>query len=95
MHCEAPKIPLNTFDGEGTIIVDVIIDAEGKVECLRAMNAHPILQLAAIKAAKQWTFKPIIVNGKAVRYAGHLPLLVSWNMEEVRKQCPSKKEPNN
>ena len=72
-----PKVP---FAGcaEATIIVDVLIDAEGKVRCARTLKGHPILRRDAEQTAKQWKFKPVMINGNTVVVMGRLALHYSW-----------------
>jgi len=67
----SPKLP-SSVRVEGTIIVDVLVDIEGKVQCVRARKGHPILRRATEEAAKQWTFKPVSINGEPVAVFGFL-----------------------
>lgn len=67
----SPKLP-SSVRVEGTIIVDVLVDTEGQVQCAKARKGHPILRRATEEAAKQWMFKPILVNGKPVAVFGFL-----------------------
>jgi hypothetical protein len=50
----------------------VVVDAEGKVECAVTLYGHPLVKVASMRAAKQWTFKPFIKNGKPIAYAGFI-----------------------
>jgi TonB family protein len=67
----SPKLP-TSLRVKGTIIVDVLIDPEGQVKCVRARRGHPILRRATEEAARQWTFKPILVKGEPVAVFGFL-----------------------
>jgi len=67
----SPKLP-SSVRVKGTIIVDVLIDPEGKVKCVKARRGHPILRRATEEAARQWTFKPILVKGEPVAVFGFL-----------------------
>jgi TonB family protein len=58
--------------GKGRVVVNILINSEGKVECVKAIKGHPILRHAAEEAAKQWSFKPVIVNGKAIAAIGQV-----------------------
>lgn len=67
----SPRLPPSVRI-KGTIVVDVLIDPEGRVKCVRARKAHPILRHPTEVAAKQWTFKPILAKGKPVAVFGFL-----------------------
>ena len=56
----------------GTVIVEVSIDENGTVSSARAVSGHPLLQGAAVDAARGWTFKATTVEGKAVKVIGTL-----------------------
>jgi periplasmic protein TonB len=55
---------------EGSIVVEIIISPEGRVESARALNGHPLLTKAAVDAAYAWRFEPTILNGMPVRVTG-------------------------
>src|SRR5262249_55465371 len=54
----------------GAVMVEVTINEEGEVIAARALSGHPLLQDAAIEAARQWTFSPTMVDGKPVKVVG-------------------------
>jgi TonB family protein len=60
---------------QGSVTVQVVIDEQGNVASARAVSGHPLLQQAAIDAARQWVFKPTIVGGRAAKVNG----LISFN----------------
>jgi periplasmic protein TonB len=45
---------------EGTVIVEVLVDREGRVEDLRVLKSsgHDMLDRTAMRAVKSWTFEP-------------------------------------
>lgn len=50
-----------------TVIVEAIIDAQGKVRFVKVLKPQPHgLTEAAVDAVKAWTFKPATLNGKPV-----------------------------
>ncbi len=52
----------------GTVILETIIDAEGKVGKIRVLRGQPMgLSESAVKAVKTWTFKPATLDGKPVK----------------------------
>lgn len=56
----------------GTIVVYVLVDAQGKVVCSRTLSGHPLLQAASLQAVRQWEFEPLVDNGQAVPFAGSI-----------------------
>jgi protein TonB len=55
---------------EGSIVVEIVISPEGRVESARALNGHLLLTKAAVDAAYAWRFEPTILNGLPVRVTG-------------------------
>lgn len=56
----------------GQVIVKVVVDETGRVVTAEAVSGHPLLQAAAIAAARQAKFSPTLVDGKPVRVSGTL-----------------------
>ncbi|PYS97004.1 MAG: hypothetical protein DMF65_12400, partial [Acidobacteria bacterium] len=54
----------------GTVVVEVLIDERGKVTQARAVSGHPMLQQAAVNAAKLARFTPTLLNGQPVAITG-------------------------
>lgn len=75
-HVPAPKKVQNVtaaFPAEakavvlqGIVILELRLDATGRVVDVRPVRPIPMLDDAAIAAAKQWRFTPTIVDGRAV-----------------------------
>ncbi len=57
---------------EGEVVVEIVVDASGRVERVRAVSGHPMLRGAAIDAARQWTFTPAVRKNVPVRVIGTL-----------------------
>jgi len=55
----------------GTVRVFAIVDENGKIWVTNS-EGPPLLKKAAEDAARNWTFTPTMVSGKAVRVAGYL-----------------------
>ena len=54
---------------EGAVTLDVIINADGKVrdvKVAKSLDSVFGLDKSAVAAAKEWTFKPALKDGKAV-----------------------------
>jgi TonB family protein len=56
----------------GTVVVQVLIDEEGKVVEARAISGHPLLQNAAKEAALLAQFAPTRLSGQPVQVTGVL-----------------------
>ena len=61
----------------GAVFVEVTIDEGGNVTSAHALAGHALLKDAAVEAARSWTFKPTIVQGKPVKVAGSLKFTFS------------------
>jgi len=86
--CETPKLP-GQWCGKGQIMFQVVINAEGKIECAEALNTiHPWIKPHATDALKKWTFKPVEVDGKPIAALGIAVVDVSW--DSAPGQCRSK-----
>ena len=64
----APEYPLiaRQAHASGSVNVEVLIDEGGNVVSARSVSGHPLLQSAAVTAARQATFTPTRVNGEPV-----------------------------
>jgi protein TonB len=51
---------------QGDVMLQATIDTEGKVAELKVVTGHPILADAAVKAVKQWRYRPYILDGQPV-----------------------------
>jgi TonB family protein len=56
----------------GTVIVQVVVDEEGNVISASAVSGHPLLQAAAVAAARQAKFTPTKLSGSPVKVTGTL-----------------------
>lgn len=57
---------------QGQVAVEVTIDEEGHVISARAVRGHPLLQTAAVEAARQARFSPTRLSGQPVKVSGIL-----------------------
>jgi TonB family protein len=49
---------------EGVVIVEAILDANGRVADARVLKSIPLLDDAALEAVRQWQFEPPLVDGQ-------------------------------
>ncbi|HLM58629.1 MAG TPA: energy transducer TonB [Pyrinomonadaceae bacterium] len=54
----------------GTVVVQIIVDEEGKVESASAVSGHPLLQQASVVAARGARFSPTYLSGQPVKVSG-------------------------
>lgn len=60
-----PRIALNAHI-QGTVKLQAVIDAEGRVSNLSVIHSIALLDRAAIEAVQQWRYQPTFLNGRAV-----------------------------
>ncbi len=51
---------------EGTIALEIVVNREGSVTSVRALNGPDVLAKAAMDALRWWKFEPYRLNGEAV-----------------------------
>lgn len=51
---------------QGLVVLDADISKNGAVEALKVISGHPLLVPAALETAKQWRYKPYVLNGEPV-----------------------------
>ncbi len=69
-----PEYPViaRAAHASGAVTVEITIDENGNVVAAKAVSGHPLLQAAAVNAARQATFTPTRLNGEPVRVTGAL-----------------------
>lgn len=60
---------------QGTVRVRVTVNEDGEVIAAEAVSGHPLLQSAAVDAARAAKFKPTVVDGRPVKVSG----VISYN----------------
>jgi protein TonB len=54
----------------GTVTVQIVVDEGGRVISASAVSGHPLLQQAAVAAARQARFSPTLLSGQPVKVSG-------------------------
>lgn len=68
-----PYPPLaKTTRAQGLVTVQVLVDERGNVAEATAVSGHPLLQQAAVQAARRAKFEPRLLSGKPVKVSGVL-----------------------
>lgn len=57
---------------QGTVAVQVVVDENGDVISAQAVSGHPLLQAAAVEAARQAKLSPTYLSGRPARITGTL-----------------------
>ena len=77
----APKYPeiARKAGITGQVVVEVLVNKEGKVEAIGKVHGNEVFHEEAKKAAAQWTFTPAIQNDKPVKVWVSLPFRFQLN----------------
>jgi protein TonB len=51
---------------QGVVILEAVLDAQGRVESVRVLRSIPLLDQAAVEAVQHWRFTPALLNGEPV-----------------------------
>jgi len=51
---------------QGVVILEAVLDVQGRVQSVRVLRSIPLLDQAAVEAVQQWRFTPALLNGVAV-----------------------------
>jgi protein TonB len=54
----------------GTVTVQILVDESGRVVSANAVSGHPLLQQAAVSAARNARFSPTLLSGQPVKVSG-------------------------
>jgi protein TonB len=57
---------------QGTVTVQILVDESGRVISATATGGHPLLQQAAVAAARQARFSPTLLSGQPVKVSGFI-----------------------
>jgi protein TonB len=72
VHLVQPPYPAiaKQAHASGTVVVQVVIDENGNVIAAHATSGHPLLQAAAVNAARQSKFSATKLSGQPVKVSG-------------------------
>jgi protein TonB len=79
-HRVDPEYPLvaQSAQVEGVVILEATVNRVGRVEDIRVLRAHALLQTAAIDAVKAWQYEPLMLNGQPTPFV--LTVTVSFSL---------------
>jgi TonB family protein len=71
----------------GIVILDLVIDATGRVESVSVVRSVPGLDDAAVAAAHQWQYEPVKVAGRPVRVRMTVPITFSLALPSLAREA--------
>ena len=82
IHRVDPEYPMlaQVSQIEGVVILEAIVDQEGRVESLKVLRSAPVFERAALEAVRQWRYSPVILNGRPEKFI--LTVVVSFHLEK-------------
>jgi TonB family protein len=69
----------------GIVILELVIDTEGRVVEIHTIRSIPGLDEAAMTAARQWRYKPVKVDGKLVSVRLTVPITFALKLPDVSR----------
>ena len=63
----------------GVVILEAVVDRDGRVEDVKVLRSIPLLDAAAVEAVRQWQYSPLFLNGKPERFI--VTVTVSFNVK--------------
>src|SRR5688572_6266320 len=48
----------------GDVVLEAVVGPDGRVQSVRVVKSHPLLEQAAVNAVKQWRYEPLRLNGE-------------------------------
>jgi TonB family protein len=64
---------------QGTVVLHIRVDKEGRVEKAEVLSGDPLLSQAALDAVRQWRYKPAVRSGVAVAHDGTAHVVFQLN----------------
>ena len=65
---------------EGMVILEAIVNEEGRVEDLKVLRSIRVLDQAALAAVRQWRYSPVLLNGRPEKFI--LTVVVSFKLKD-------------
>jgi protein TonB len=65
---------------EGAVILEAIVDRDGRVDGLRVLRSQGVLDRAALEAVRQWRYSPVLLNGRPEKFI--LTVVVTFRLEQ-------------
>ena len=91
-----PQYPQEAFARkvEGTVLVEILIDSQGRVVRARVLQSIPLLDAAALQTVYQWVFQPAVKHGRPVATIAQAPVAFRiYTANEVEQQRKQRQAP--
>jgi len=71
-----PRYPRDAFVAkrEGTVVLEILIDDQGRVVRTRVLQSVPVLDAAAVECVHAWEFAPALHGGRPVASLANAPI---------------------
>jgi TonB family protein len=88
-HFVVPKYPgeAQAQGAHGIVVIEIVIDTQGKIASARVLRSIPLLDEAALSAVRQWEYEITKVDGKPVSVKMTIPITFSMKLPEVTRQA--------
>jgi TonB family protein len=93
-----PQYPQEAFAGkvEGTVLVEILIDSQGRVVRARVLQSIPLLDAAALQTVYHWVFQPAVKDGRPVATIAQAPIafrIYKGNEAELQRKQRQARSP--
>ncbi len=75
---------------QGKVVLQVVVAKTGNVDSVSVVSGHPLLVQAAINAARQWKYKPFVVDGQPVAVSTEVEVPFSLGISDADYQAQQK-----
>jgi outer membrane biosynthesis protein TonB len=58
----------------GTIVLEISVGSDGRVNCVQVVSGHPLIIGVAIDSVRRWNFQPYSSMGTKRSFCGQLAL---------------------
>jgi protein TonB len=65
---------------QGVVILEAVVDREGRVQDVRLLRSIPLLDRAAMDAVRHWRYSPLLVGGQRESFI--LTVTVNFSLSE-------------
>jgi protein TonB len=81
IHRVEPEYPLLALarELEGVVILEAIVDEDGRVESVKVLRSPGVFEQAALAAVRQWRYSPVLLNGRPEKFV--LTVVVSFRLD--------------